>query len=560
MRCLLLVPLLLFSAAIAAAEDFRIDSYRVDIRVTNDAVLDVTETIDVGFRIPRHGIFRDIPFRYSVPNAMNPYSTLLYDISVDGDPFEVSTERNYIHIKIGSAYSTVSGTHRYTLRYKVYGAIMFYDKFPELYWNLTGDKWNVPIEEVLFTIRFPKNYSLSPDDYYAVAGSYGSQGGPVRYRWDGSALSGETTRELNPREGVTAAVRLPPGELSDGSLRLRTRLFLANYGALGIPALVFLVMFGAWFLFGKDEELPEMVFFKPPEDFTAAEAGVIIDDKADNRDLTGQIVEWAAKGYLSIREMDLGGSPEYILKKLRDLPKTARSYEHTIFSGLFDGRDSVSVDGLKEVFYPVMKQAREELNIVIDSMKLYEPGTRGARSVLKLLAIAVLFLSFWIAGMQFNFLYLCAGLLSSFIILIFAAIIPKKTPEGQRRFQHIKGFRQFMRRVQEPQLKLLLKSDPHYFDKTIPYAMVFGMAAVWCSRFEGLLAAPPEWFSSGPSGFHSFNSFGSSLDHSFSSMNSAFTSVPAPQGGSGFSGGGFSGGGGGGFSGGGFGGGGGGSW
>ena len=59
---------LLLSAAFAPgparAEDFTIRSFRAAVEVRADASLRVVETIEAEFHRPRHGIYRDIPFRY----------------------------------------------------------------------------------------------------------------------------------------------------------------------------------------------------------------------------------------------------------------------------------------------------------------------------------------------------------------------------------------------------------------------------------------------------------------------------------------------------------------
>jgi hypothetical protein len=64
-----LVLLLLLSPAAAPfparAQDFSIRSFHADIEVRDDSSIRVTETIETEFHRPRHGIYRDIPFRYT---------------------------------------------------------------------------------------------------------------------------------------------------------------------------------------------------------------------------------------------------------------------------------------------------------------------------------------------------------------------------------------------------------------------------------------------------------------------------------------------------------------
>jgi len=57
--------LLLLLPASSRAEYFSITSFRSDIEVRDDASLRITETIDTVFHRQRHGLYRDIPFRYT---------------------------------------------------------------------------------------------------------------------------------------------------------------------------------------------------------------------------------------------------------------------------------------------------------------------------------------------------------------------------------------------------------------------------------------------------------------------------------------------------------------
>lgn len=44
-----------------------------------------------------------------------------------------------------------------------------------------------------------------------------------------------------------------------------------------------------------------------------------------------------------------------------------------------------------------------------------------------------------------------------------------------------------MKMVEEPKLKSFLKQDPNYFDKTLPYAVAFGLDTKRTQKFETLL-------------------------------------------------------------------------
>jgi uncharacterized membrane protein len=149
-----------------------------------------------------------------------------------------------------------------------------------------------------------------------------------------------------------------------------------------------------------------------------------------------------------------------------------------------------------------------------------------------------------------------AGLIAVAIILIIGRQLTATSLKGARTQVQIKGFQEFMNRVDADRLK---RMPPDTFEKFLPYAMALGVEHRWAKAFEGIIQNPPTWYQGyGPSPSFSTFYFVNSLGSMASTASSTFVSAPrASSSGSGWSGGS---GGGGGFSGGGFGGGGGGAF
>ena len=167
-----------------------------------------------------------------------------------------------------------------------------------------------------------------------------------------------------------------------------------------------------------------------------------------------------------------------------------------------------------------------------------------------LVALAFFFLPFM---QMFNFGFpdvmdlLTDPLMPTLILIIglflFAWQMPRRTRIGARVLRELLGFREFMKRAEAPRLRFLLKEDPQYFEKTLPYAVLFGLVEEWSEQFEHL-APMPTWYE----GTHI-----TYLGRDIRSLSSTGMSSSPPSSSGGSSGGG-------GFSGGGGGGGGGGSW
>jgi hypothetical protein len=177
----------------AHAEYFIIKNYQVDVKVQQDASLDITEIIDVTFSEPRHGIYRNIPFRFKVQPltageekanrsaSSDGYTyTWIRQISVENHTFETGSSDDYKVIKIGSANAYVEGDVRYIIHYKVLNAINFFDKHAELYFNLIGNLWEMTIEHVAFNIEF---YQPLPKigQYFTATGALDQPKMPPRF-------------------------------------------------------------------------------------------------------------------------------------------------------------------------------------------------------------------------------------------------------------------------------------------------------------------------------------------------------------------------------------------
>ena len=132
-------------------------------------------------------------------------------------------------------------------------------------------------------------------------------------------------------------------------------------------------------------------------------------------------------------------------------------------------------------------------------------------------------------------------LLAILPLLFFARYMGVYTSKGAAIYRHLLGFKEFIGRVKEDELRRFLEKDPAYLDKALPYAMVFGIADHWLKFYELLGTSTPAWFEGDrDSLIHLDRAFGK-----FSDSSQTGTSSGGSSGGGSFSGGGGGGGGGG---------------
>jgi uncharacterized membrane protein len=550
-----------------AQEYFTIKRYDVAIKVNQDASLDIVETINVHFTESRHGIIRFIPYKYqlqSLPAATEKANrqlesgryahTMIENISVDGWNYDVSTQGDYKLIKIGSANKLVDGDQQYVIRYRLLNAINFFKDRSELYFNVIGDRWQTTIDSVNFSVELYNSLPEIPA-YFVATGPTGSRENNTVTQWTNNKIfTGHTTTQLNNNEGVTLGIVFPKDFLIEQNYAMR------GIAWLFIPVVVFIGMFLIWKKWGKDEKPTIQTEYYPPENVSPGICGYVIDDKLDRRDLTALIPYWGAGGYLQVRETQssslfgLVKNKEYTFIKLKELPASAMKFEKTLFNGIFESGDSVELSSLKDKLYKTMSQSKNELLAEIKKDDYYFKQSTAIGCWLTALGIAILVYGIYslvnAEGIWWRGLAFIAG---AIIVFVFAALMRKKTKKGTELYQKLLGFKEFIRSVEKDRLREFLKQDENYFDKVLPFAIVFNVADTWKDKLKGLDIPPPKWYVGNYTTFTTLN-FMNSLDHSMNEMSRTFYSAPSSSGSSGGS---F---GGGGFSGGGFGGGGGSSW
>ena len=540
------------------AEYFVIKDYKVDMKVIGkEGVIQVDEIITVEFSEPRRGIFRKIPYIYKVDG--NELEIKISDANVEDYHYTTYTEGSDYVIKIGDKNVFIDGVQTYHISYSVKKAFLLLEDHTEFYWNILGNGWPVDVQKLRYKVTLDETLPMTTNDYRIYTGIKGDTAQAATLNYYMGKFEGETTKPFGPHEGLTLAINLPKEYVKRPS---DTEMFWEKYGKAGIGGFLFLIFsglfYGMWSKYGKDYPIVRMVQYVPPQELNPAEAGVLIDEKADNVDILALLPYWAHNGNITMRRIPSNwGKDDHELNKIANLPDNAGPYEKIIFDGLFRGRNKVLVSDLENSFYQYMQSAKSSLKDHLHNMGVYYPVSVKMQIYSMIGAVLLAFMAVF-SSIFFESIALGIGLgLASILGFIFANYMLKKNEKGVHLYQQVLGFKMFVKAAEKDKIEWLLKEDPDYFEKTLPYAMIFGYAKTWSKKFDGLLTEPPKWYVT-PTGYYhggmfTPSEFGTSFNSSINEIQSVFSSVPASSGGGGsFSGGGSSGGG--------FGGGGGGSW
>jgi hypothetical protein len=168
----LISTLFLFGSPFAAstgagqAKALEIEQFDADINVLPGGRIHISEAIRFRFTGSWNGIYRDIPVRYETPQGFNYNLDLRVSSVLDegSQPFEYEESRKgqYKRIKIWvpAASDEVRTVH---IEYSVENALRFIDAedsdfeagHDELYWNVTGDGWEIPVHAATARVLVP---------------------------------------------------------------------------------------------------------------------------------------------------------------------------------------------------------------------------------------------------------------------------------------------------------------------------------------------------------------------------------------------------------------------
>jgi uncharacterized membrane protein len=570
----ILAALLLFASRsfALATKQLIIEDFHSEVLVMPDASIDVTETIRAHFfGLGWHGLYRSIPVEYVTPQGFN-YSLFLRVKGVtdgQGHPlkFETSRERQYRKLKIyipdpDNSVKTVA------IEYTVSDALRFPEDHDEFYWNVTGDEWTAPIQAASARIILPEKTTNIRANVFT--GAYRSRAQDADVEIAANGVEVRTREALHIHEGLTVAVAFDKGFVREPGVFDKISLFLRGNWPLILPVITFFVMFYVWWTRGRDPRLrPIAAQYEPPDQLSPGEAGTLVDESADMRDITASIVDLAVRGYIVIEEhtkermLGLFHDKDYnfIVHKDRSEWSKLKPHEQSLLNGLFSAGtvgESVSMSTLENRFYKNLPDIKNRIFESLVTHGYYKRRPDTVRSSYIGMGIVIGILVVWGGVSLANSMgeqktaFVIAGILTGVIICAFGWFMPVHTEQGTRALEGLLGFEDFLVHVESDRFNRMIKT-PEMFEKFLPFAMALGVEKNWSKAFQNILKEPPNWYrgsSYGPNFYPAM--FVSDLNTMSSRASSVMTSAPRSSGGSGFSGGGSSGGGFGGGGGGGF--------
>ncbi len=570
-----------------------IANFDVDIVIEESGHISVTEKIQYYFGTNlRHGIFRNIPF-VKTNDKGDRLLMDITDISVTDEnnkplTTKVSKDGEETDIRIGDADKEITGMHTYFIKYRVAGALSYFEDFDELYWDLTGDDWTVEIQNFSGRVSLPPGIIQTEPDVTTAICYTGPEGSTLSECDILMTTENRISYEfLNQKpylagEGITVAVTFPKGYVQ--VLHPRPDIMYTVGKIVGIFFVILavilwgfvapIVTFWIWY---KDHENTKnkqkivAAWFSPPKNragqqYSPAETGLLLSKGVGPKLITATIIDLAQRGFLKIV---FRNKNDYDFVKLKELTAPElKTFERTLLAGLFSdvqglnlGRIIKSVDKFKKMsadgtideaeqaeISELATNTLQYVTVNIKDLKKSNIFAQKVESFYRQLGIAVkddgLFtkdpvpLYNFFTALTF-FSWILFNPIMSVFSLFFGRKIAPRTDFGIEKYSEAKSLENFLK-SQDAQLDFQAYNQM-FFEKLLPYATAYGVEDVWAKRFKDLNFSQSDWYEGGNYGAMQFSSFSHGLSSSVRSYSS--TSSSGSSGGS--SGGGGGGGGGG---------------
>jgi uncharacterized membrane protein YgcG len=537
-----------------AAGGERIVSFTADYAVQTNGSMDVTETLVWQFAgDTSHGIQRYI--RTSAGYDQKPDTYRRYEMSdvsassPSGAPSDVAVSETgaETRIRIGSPDQTVQGRQTYVVRYHLAHVVNGFADHSELYWNVTGQRVDIPTDEVRVTVHGPAAVTKAAC-FYGAQGSTdtctASPGNPARF----------AAKDLGPGEQVSVVASFPLGAVTDVAPDLRPgetgysgdtgpastlspgaarAVSLLSYGGgVTIPVVAAGLMGLLVWKRGRDEQYAGLtpgltpvpgapatvvrggaptvaVQFTPPAGVAPGLVGTVLDEEANTIDVSATVVDLAVRGYLRIEEVSPGGlfsRTDWRLTRLdppRDEP-LAR-YEQTIYDGLFATADPVLLSELKNHFASTLRSAQAQMYAEVTHRGWFRESPEQQRRVWQGIGTGLVVLglaSGWVLGFRSagtdqvggtslgvpSGIVLAVGLVvAGLVVRLLGKRMAARTAQGSAVLAQSLGFKQYLVTAEANQIRFEEAQD--IFSRYLPYAIVFGVADRWARVFNQVAEA-----------------------------------------------------------------------
>lgn len=472
---------------VTQARDYEYKNLDITANILKDWTINVLEDYTADFFVYKHGIIRDIPFNYTV--NWKEFHIDINNINVQWKNFTLNNNGQGVSIKIGDANKTINWIQEYPISYTVYWLIRNFSWYDELYWNIVGHEFDTNINKVRAELILPEIYTWFTTDDFKITTDWELQRiEEFNWKLDFSEqwkIKIEYDKWLSAYHGITLAIRFKDGyfdfnhdkqknliwhvwvTLTSWYYNNETFLYLA---LTVVTFIIFMIICGFWSFFKKMKKIdlnewklhwelakkyPVIVQYEPPKWLNSAEVGLLLHRDATFQDMLSLIYQRSTKWLIKISKKD---KDTVTIKRVKDIDLSSPYYERLFFCNLFTDEDEIEIGKDSNIYRDI---PLDELDKYWEEKMWYKRRYKENN----------VYLILWL-------LCFCVPSFIPIVILIIVLGVVKRYKvkiydQWAELISHIVWYRQFLAACEENQLRTFLKEDPLYFDKVLPYAVVF---------------------------------------------------------------------------------------
>lgn len=551
----------------AQSSSEKITSFHTEIQVLESGDVLVTEKIQYDFGInQRRGIYREIPMS-KVPGATKKIDIELLSVTDEsGNSREYLVENNYANqfdVRIGNPDVYLTGEHTYVINYRVKNTIGSFKDFSEIYWNSTGDGWEVSIENTSSRIVLPMIIDASDVQIASYCGESGSTlgcSGSAQVSYIGNTtiidFSADQPQFLDAYQGMTVAVGFPKGLVAEPHWLLALLLRAWQYIFYPLPLVVGYFWFRKRIKFWREKRTfynnNPIVTEYDASNTEPMETDAIMHGFISRKGLSAQIIYLAIQGYIIIEKIGAEFAFHGTEKTCDHLPESNKK--------LLDGLIGKKEKDLRMSFYVIVGEVKTLVqNALLSEQHLFasKMTTKNSSRIFSVFMSVFLAINpglfIWLLlGSHVGFAFSVSCILVGIIKGIWGPNWAHLTMAGLQQEYKLLGLKRYIGMAEIDRIDFHNDPDKEIetFEKLLPYAMVFGLEKKWAEKFKDIMMNP-SWYRGDTGTLHavmlanSMNTFANQAGQTLTSQPSSGGSFSSGSGGGGSSGGGGGGGGGG---------------
>ena len=522
-----------------------IENYKMDIIVNEDNTFDVTETIDVRFTEEgKRGIIRNIPRVNDLKRENGEYSkniAYLTNLEVNED-FKYTKDRKYYNIKIGKNDVVASKEKTYIIKYKYDIGKDPLKDIDEFYFYIIGEGWNTTINNVEFKIKMPKMFDENKVKFFNVYKN-NFRNLHLNYIIREKTIIASYNKKLQPNEGLSIRMILPKGYFY--------RKWIPFTNAMLIKMFISLILVIVAIIIWMSDEKKKWIVCKreyyPPNNMNSLVLTLLYYGIKD--DAVMLLVSLLNKGYLRFEEIryDSSNWKNFKIIKIKDYDGNDK-YEKIIFEELFKNKDVIEKEEYKYIINDITQKVYDGIDIESFNKKRIDKKSVRIKNLIFIMSMIVMMFMFWtspsdiiikaiimlvfrwvekrmypfiktktywifimsliIVPLDFLFngiirledSYLIEFIFESVCFFILTVLFIKKNKvikENIMILERIDSFYKFLRNPRKDKLNELIKNDPNYLYKMIPYIVSLNLLERYNNKYiKDLLNAlgSPAWY------------------------------------------------------------------